>query len=1053
MAQIIKHRRGSLEALSAVTSSLQKGEIVIASGSSNLSVTNGASIVFAVPENGQVQAVNRVLRGTNAPSNFASSTYNGLVDGVPYYASGSSTLYLLGSDGNEAINLVGNIQPFSASVDSRLDAVESSIGGGTGIGARVAALEATSASLNSFTQSFSQSVATDFSASTAATVANLSSYSASAASAQSSYSSSAATSLSASAASINANILSLSTSVDSRLDAVENTNATQATTGSNIFYGNQTITGSLYITNNLVVQGSSSLQNITASAVDIGTNRVILNTATPAVRFGGVSVQDSGSFAGVSGSLLWDSFNNRWIYEHPSGSGEGYNSAILIAGPKNTGSLGEEIGLTAGYVPVAEGEDHIKNSNISTDGTTVTIAGGLNVSGQISGSTIAGLGNATAFSTSVDSRLDSVEASLGGGGSIGSRVANLEAHSASVSSFTASYYTDSASFDSRIDNVVSDLSSVSGAFAVSVSASKAEYTSFSASAASNLSSVSGAFATTISNLGSTYATDAELSAVSSAVATTISNLGSTYATDSELNTVSGAFATTISNLGSTYATDAEVSSLSASIATRDAGQDTTITNLSSSANARLTSLENKSGSLATTGSNTFIGTQTISGSVNVSGSTNFNGAVAVNDSNMNLTNSSSLNLTAGSSIYVSADGVISGSIVGIGNVSAFSSSVNSRLLTNVDAAAGAFASASAYSGSLASTINTLSTSVDSRLDSLESAVGGGSNIDNRLTSLEATSASLNATASNHEVRIDILEASQSAFDTAFALSGQNVEINGNLTVKGTTTSVESTTIKLGDNIIELNGTGVANGGLLVKDVTAPNTVSGSLLWDSTGDFWKAGALGSEHRILTVNDGVVSGSSQITLSSTTGYSTFSSSVATSVSASNATITANSASAAASLNSVSGAFATSTSASNAAITSLSASVASVTGDFSSSVATSFSASAASVTALSSSVATSFSASAASVTALSSSVDSRLDTLEGNVGQALNTNSNVTFNSVTASVNLGVAAGNTKRIAFRNTNGNLDLVPTASVAGDLLQWNGSDFVMSNTIDGGSF
>ncbi len=36
MAQIIKHRRGSLEALSAVTSSLQKGEIVIASGSSNL---------------------------------------------------------------------------------------------------------------------------------------------------------------------------------------------------------------------------------------------------------------------------------------------------------------------------------------------------------------------------------------------------------------------------------------------------------------------------------------------------------------------------------------------------------------------------------------------------------------------------------------------------------------------------------------------------------------------------------------------------------------------------------------------------------------------------------------------------------------------------------------------------------------------------------------------------------------------------------------------------------------------------------------------------------
>jgi len=1016
MAQIIKHRRGSLEALSAVTSSLQKGEIVIASGSSNLSVTNGASIVFAVPENGQVQAVNRVLRGTNAPSNFASSTYNGLVDGVPYYASGSSTLYLLGSDGNEAINLVGNIQPFSASVDSRLDSLESSIGGGTGIGARVAALEATSASLNSFTQSFSQSVATDFSAS----AARLTSYSASAASAQSSYSSSAATSLSASAASINASILSLSTSVDSRLDAVENTNATQATTGSNIFYGNQTITGSLYITNNLVVQGSSSLQNITASAVDIGTNRVILNTATPAVRFGGVSVQDSGSFAGVSGSLLWDSFNNRWIYEHPSGSGEGYNSAILIAGPKNTGSLGEEIGLTAGYVPVADGEDHIKNSNISTDGTTVTIAGGLNVSGQISGSTIAGLGNATAFSTSVDSRLDSVEASLGGGGSIGSRVANLETHSGSINSFTQSYFTDSASFDSRIDNVVSDLSSVSGAFAVSVSASKAEYTSFSASAASNLNSVSGAFASTVASLGSTYATDAELSSVSSAVASTIAGLGSTYATDAELSSVSGAFATTIANLGDGFATDSELSSLSASIATRDAGQDTAVSNLSSSVNSRLVVVEAVSASAA-------------------SALNSVSGAFATSQASQDLT------ITNLSSSLDSRLDTLEGT---------FSSSVNSRLLTNVDAAAGAFASASAYSGSLASTINTLSTSVDSRLDSLESAVGGGSNIDNRLSSLEATSASLNATASNHEVRIDILEASQSAFDTAFALSGQNVEINGNLTVKGTTTSVESTTIKLGDNIIELNGTGVANGGLLVKDVTAPNTVSGSLLWDSTGDFWKAGALGSEHRILTVNDGVVSGSSQITLSSTTGYSTFSSSVATSVSASNATITANSASAAASLNSVSGAFATSTSASNAAITSLSASVASVTGDFSSSVATSFSASAASVTALSGSVLSSINSVNSTISTLSSSVDSRLDTLEGTgTIQGVGTTNNVTFNSVTASVNLGVAAGNTKRIAFRNTNGNLDLVPTASVAGDLLQWNGSDFVMSNTIDGGSF
>ena len=1033
MAQIIKHRRGSLEALSAVTSSLQKGEIVIASGSSNLSVTNGASIVFAVPENGQVQAVNRFLVGANAPNTFPAGTYNGLVKGVPYYASGSSTLYLLGEGANEIPNLVGNIQAFSTSVDSRLDVVEASLGGGGSVGARVAALEATSASLNSFTQSFSQSVATDFSASTAATAANLSSYSASAATTHNNYSSSAATSLSASVASIDANIASLSTSVDSRLDAVENTNATQATTGSNIFYGNQTITGSLYITNNLVVQGSSSLQNITASAVDIGTNFVVLNTATPAVRFGGVSVQDSGSFAGVSGSLVWDSFNNHWLYVQPSGSGEEYNSAILIAGPKNTGAIGNEIGITAGYIPVASGENHISDSNITKSGSEITIAGSLKVTGEISGSTIAGLGNATAFSTSVDSRLDSVEASLGGGGSIGSRVALLEVHSGSINSFTQSYFTDSASFDTRIDNVVGDLNSVSGAVATSLSASKVEYTSFSASAASNLNSVSGAFATTINNLGSTYATDAELS------------------------NVSGAFATSIANLGNGFATDSELSSLSSSVATSFVNQS-----------ARITSLEALTGSYATTGSNTFKGEQIISSSLIVTNAIKGTGSIFLqpdvndgrqleiyntaatdvhikgttgltflgDDTNYVLVDNSSqvISITGVNGVFVSSSlnvtgsisssVGISGSINGIGNVSAYSSSVNSRLLTNVDAAAGAFASASAYSGSLASTINTLSTSVDSRLDSLESAVGAGSNIDGRLTSLEATSASLNATASNHEGRIDTLESFSGSFNTAFDLDGQNVTIAGDLIVNGTTTTVNSTTIELGDNIIALNGSGASNGGLLVKDVTNPNKVSGSLLWDSTGDFWKAGQLGSEHRILTVNDGVVSGSSQITISSTTGFSSFDSAISSSFSSS-----------------------------NAQISSLSASVASVTGNFSSSVATSFSASAASVTALSSSVATSFSASAAGVTALSTSVDSRLDVLEGNVGQALNTNSNVTFNSVTSSVNLGVAAGNTKRIAFRNTNGNLDLVPTASVAGDLLQWDGNDFVMSNTIDGGSF
>jgi cytoskeletal protein CcmA (bactofilin family) len=77
----------------------------------------------------------------------------------------------------------------------------------------------------------------------------------------------------------------------------------------------------------------------------------------------------------------------------------------------------------------------------------------------------------------------------------------------------------------------------------------------------------------------------------------------------------------------------------------------------------------------------------------------------------------------------------------------------------------------------------------------------------------------------------------------------NVIVGGNLTVKGTTTAIESNVVTIGDNIVELNGTGGAFGGLLIKDPTAPSTISGSLLWDSLNDRWIAGPLGSETPIL------------------------------------------------------------------------------------------------------------------------------------------------------------------------------------------------------------
>jgi hypothetical protein len=178
-------------------------------------------------------------------------------------------------------------------------------------------------------------------------------------------------------------IETISASNINRLNSLEEKTGSLATTGSNTFFGTQVFSGSVYVKENLIVQGSSSLQNITASAVDIGTNRIILNVDNPSVRYAGISVYDSGSTSGT-GSLWWDSLNNHWLYEHPSDSAAPYNSAILISGPKNTGNLGEELELVSNFVMKAVGGDHISASAIYDDGTTISLKSNTQITGSLS---------------------------------------------------------------------------------------------------------------------------------------------------------------------------------------------------------------------------------------------------------------------------------------------------------------------------------------------------------------------------------------------------------------------------------------------------------------------------------------------------------------------------------------------------------------------------------------------------------------------------------------------------------------------------------------------
>jgi len=99
--------------------------------------------------------------------------------------------------------------------------------------------------------------------------------------------------------------------------------------------------------------------------------------------------------------------------------------------------------------------------------------------------------------------------------------------------------------------------------------------------------------------------------------------------------------------------------------------------------------------------------------------------------------------------------------------------------------------------------------------------------------------------------------------------GNNLTVVGNLEVQGTTTTVDSTTVTIGDNILALNGTGAALGGIEVNDANGP--ASGSLLWNGTTNQWIAGASGSESKVLLANgDGIVSASAQIALTGLSDY---------------------------------------------------------------------------------------------------------------------------------------------------------------------------------------
>jgi hypothetical protein len=194
-----------------------------------------------------------------------------------------------------------------------------------------------------------------------------------------------------------------------------------------IFNQNNTFTGTQTF-NNISVNGTGSfayIQSVTGSAKIIGDAFIILNNDTPTERYAGIIVLDSGS-AGTSASFQFDGQTNDWFYEY-TGS-DPLNFGVALFGPEY-GTKGSPIYNTNNRIVKGDGGHHIVDSNISDDGSTVSI----NSATQITGSLLingnaplinANLASLNSFTQSIQAEVDNLQSVTGSYATTGSNTFN-----------------------------------------------------------------------------------------------------------------------------------------------------------------------------------------------------------------------------------------------------------------------------------------------------------------------------------------------------------------------------------------------------------------------------------------------------------------------------------------------------------------------------------------------------------------------------------------------------------------------------------------------------
>ena len=233
-----------------------------------------------------------------------------------------------------------------------------------------------------------------------------------------------------------------------------------------------------------------------------------------------------------------------------------------------------------------------------------------------------------------------------------------------------------------------------------------------------------------------------------------------------------------------------------------------------------------------------------------------------------------------------------------------------------------------------------------------------------------------------ETNVEDLNLFTGSVSTSLEFTGSNLTVKGDLNVLGTYTTIKSETVILDDNIIELNGSEEKYGGLLIKDPTSPNLVSGSLLWDTTNDRWIGGQLGSEENLV-----VESELTTLSSSLSSSINELSQSVSSSFNENSEFISDLSSSISSSINELSQSVSSSFNENSEFISDLSSSISSSITELSQSVSSSFNENSEFITDLSSSISTSISELSSSVSTSFDDTNTTITNLSSSLSASIN------------------------------------------------------------------